>query len=415
MRIVVLGGGVMGVTTAYYLAAEGHEVVVLDRQKAVGQETSFANAGLIAPGHVYAWASPRAPMILLKSLYRDDTALRFRLKADPRLWAWSLRFLANCTAARNRKNTLRKLSLCLYSQKMLNELRAEAKLDYDRTAAGLLYLYRDKAHFDTGVANMAMLNNHGMSLQAVDPTRIAELEPQLAHAKDKLAGAIYSPTDESGDCLKFTERVAVAAVGHNVVFMLDHNIRRIEFAGDRITGVATDKGRIEGDAYVLALGSYSPLLASRLGIRLPIYPIKGYSVTLPIEDHKGAPTVAGVDEKNLVAYARLGDRLRLTATAEFAGYDTSYEAGNFANMLRVARDLFPTAAAYDKPDYWACLRPMTPEGTPILGRCRMKNLYLNTGSGHMGFTMSAGCARIVTDIIAGRNPAIDINGLTIDR
>ena len=415
MRIVVLGGGVMGVTTAYYLAAEGHEVVVLDRQKAVGQETSFANAGLIAPGHVYAWASPRAPMILLKSLYRDDTALRFRLKADPRLWAWSLRFLANCTAARNRKNTLRKLSLCLYSQTMLKELSAEAKLDYDHTAAGLLYLYRDKAHFDIGVANMAMLNNNGMSLQAVDPNRIAELEPQLAHAKDKLAGAIYSPTDESGDCRKFTERVAVAAVGHSVVFMLDHDIRRIEFAGDRITGIATDKGRIEADAYVLALGSYSPLLAGRLGIKLPIYPIKGYSVTLPIEDHKGAPTVAGVDEKNLVAYARLGDRLRLTATADFAGYDTSFEAGNFANMLRVARDLFPAAAAYDKPDYWACLRPMTPEGTPILGRCRMKNLYLNTGSGHMGFTMSAGCARIVTDIIAGRNPAIDISGLTIDR
>jgi len=175
MRIVVLGGGVMGVTTAYYLAAEGHEVVVLDRQKAVAQETSFANAGLIAPGHVYAWASPRAPMILLKSLYRDDTSLRFRLKADPRLWAWSLRFLANCTAARNRKNTLRKLSLCLYSQKMLKELSAEAKLDYDHTAAGLLYLYRDKAHFDIGVANMAMLNDHGMSLQAIDPARIAEL------------------------------------------------------------------------------------------------------------------------------------------------------------------------------------------------------------------------------------------------
>jgi D-amino-acid dehydrogenase len=415
MRIVVLGGGVMGVTTAYYLAAEGHEVVVLDRQKAVAQETSFANAGLIAPGHVYSWASPRAPMVLLKSLFRDDTALRFRLKADPRLWAWSLRFLANCTAARNRKNTLRKLSLCLYSQKVLNELRLEAKLDFDRTAAGLLYLYRDKAHFDSGVANMAMLNDHGMSLQAVDPARIAELEPQLAHAKDRLAGAIYSPTDESGDCRKFTERVAVAAVGNNVVFMLDHTISRIEFAGDQITGVTTDKGQIEGDAYVLALGSYSPLLASRLGIKLPIYPIKGYSVTLPIEDHKGAPTVAGVDEKNLVAYARLGDRLRLTATADFAGYDTSYEAANFANMLRVARDLFPSAAAYDKPDYWACLRPMTPEGTPILGRCRMKNLYLNTGSGHMGFTMSAGCARIVTDIIAGRNPAIDIDGLTIDR
>jgi D-amino-acid dehydrogenase len=415
MRIVVLGGGVIGVTTAYYLAADGHEVVVLDRQKAVGQETSFANAGLIAPGHVYSWASPRAPMILLKSLFRDDTALRFRLKADPRMWAWSLRFLANCTAARNRANTLRKLSLCLYSQKMLDELRREAELEFNRIAAGLLYLYRDPAHFQSGIANMAMLNDNGMTLQAVDPDRIVELEPQLASAKATLAGAIYAPTDESGDCLKFTERVAVAAVGHGVVFMFDHDVRRIEASGDRITGVTTNKGRIEGDAYVLALGSYSPLLSRSLGVNLPIYPIKGYSLTLPIEDHSGAPVIGGVDEANLVAYARLGDRLRLTATADFAGYDASYEAGHFAGMLRVARDLFPTAAAYDKPSYWACLRPMTPEGTPILGRCRMKNLYLNTGQGHMGWTMAAGCARIVADMMSERKPAIDIAGLTVDR
>jgi D-amino-acid dehydrogenase len=415
MRIIVLGGGVIGVTTAYYLAADGHEVVVLDRQKAVGQETSFANAGLIAPGHVYAWASPRAPMILLQSLYRKDTALRFHLKADPRMWAWSLRFLANCTAARNRANTLRKLSLCLYSQKVLAELRREAGLEFDHIAAGLLYLYRDAAHFQSGIANMAMLNDNGSTLQAVDPDRIVELEPQLASAKAKLAGAIYAPTDESGDCLKFTERVAVAAVGHGVVFMFDHDIRRIETSGDRVTGVMTDKGRVEGDAYLLALGSYSPLLARSLGLNLPIYPVKGYSVTLPIEDHTGAPMIGGVDEANLVAYARLGDRLRLTATADFAGYDTSYDAGHFAGMLRVARDLFPTAAAYDKPSYWACLRPMTPDGPPIMGRCRMKNLYLNTGQGHMGWTMAAGCARIVADIVAERKPALDIAGLTLDR
>ena len=415
MRIVVLGGGVIGVTTAYYLAADGHEVVVLDRQKTVGQETSFANAGLVAPGHVHAWASPKAPMILLKSLFREDTALRFRLKADPRMWAWSLRFLANCTAARNRANTLRKLSLCLYSVRILDELRREAALEFDRTAEGLLYLYRDPAHFRAGIANMAMLNENGSTLQAVDPERIVELEPQLASAKGSLAGAIYAPTDESGDCLKFTERVAVAAVGHGVVFMFDHDIREIETAGGRVTGVMTDKGRIQGDAYVMALGSYSPLLARGMGLNLPVYPVKGYSVTLPIEEHAGAPVIGGVDEANLVAYARLGDRLRLTATADFAGYDTSYDAGHFAGMLRVARDLFPNAAAYDKPSYWACLRPMTPDGPPILGRCRVNNLYLNTGQGHMGWTMAAGCARIVADIVSERKPALDIAGLTLDR
>ena len=195
---------------------------------------------------------------------------------------------------------------------MLGELRREAELEFNRIAAGLLYLYRDPAHFQSGIANMAMLNDNGMTLQAVDPDRIVELEPQLAPAKAKLAGAIYAPTDESGDCLKFTERVAVAAVGHGVVFMFDHDIRRIEASGDRIMGVMTDKGRIEGDAYVLALGSYSPLLSRSLGVKLPIYPIKGYSLTLPIEDHSGAPVIGGVDEANLVAYARLGDRLRLT-------------------------------------------------------------------------------------------------------
>ena len=415
MRIVVLGGGVIGVTTAYYLAADGHEVVVLDRQKAVGQETSFANAGLIAPGHVYAWASPRAPMILLKSLFRDDTALRFHLTADPRMWAWGLRFLANCTTARNRANTLRKLSLCLYSQKVLDELRREAGLEFDRTAAGLLYLYRDDADFQSGIANMAMLNDNGLTLQAVDPDRVVELEPQLAPAKAKLAGAIYAPTDESGDCLKFTERVAAAAIGHGAVFMLDHAIHRIETSGDRVTGVVTDKGRVVGDAYVLALGSYSPLLVRSMGVKIPVYPVKGYSLTLPIEDHPGAPVIGGVDEANLVAFARLGDRLRLTATADFAGYDTGYEAGHFAGMLRVARDLFPSGAAYDKPSYWACLRPMTPDGPPILGRCRVRNLYLNTGQGHMGWTMAAGCARIVADIVAERKPGLDIAGLTLDR
>jgi D-amino-acid dehydrogenase len=415
MRVVVLGGGIVGVTTAYYLAADGHEVIVLDRHAAVGRETSFANAGLIAPGHVYAWASPRAPMVLLRSLFRQDTALRFRLRADPRMWAWSLRFLANCTQARNRANTLRKLSLCLYSQQLLDALRREAGIEFDRTAAGLLYLYRDPAHFDSGVANMAMLRDNGLPLQAVDPDRIVEIEPQLAHAKSKLAGAIYAPSDESGDCLKFTERLAKVAEGLGVEFRYEHVIRRIDRSGGQVAGVQTDQGTIKGDAYVLALGSYSPLVARRLGVKLPVYPVKGYSVTLPIEDHKGAPQIGGVDESQLVAFARLGDRLRLTATADFAGYDTSYDARNFAGMLRTARELFPDAAAYDKPSYWACLRPMTPDGPPILGRSKLANLYLNTGQGHMGWTMAAGCARIVADILGGRSPGIDLAGLTIDR
>jgi D-amino-acid dehydrogenase len=416
MRVVVLGSGVVGVTTAYYLAADGHETVVIDRQPKAGLETSYANAGLIAPGHVYSWASPRAPKILLQSLWRSDAALKFRLRADPRLWLWSLRFLANCTAARNRANTLRKLSLCLYSQAQLAELARATAVEYHAIRKGLLYLYRDPAHFETGTANMRLLQEHGLDLQAIDPARIVALEPALAAAQGKFVGAIYAPSDESGDCLKFTQGLAAVAAGRGVDFKHDHEVRRIEQQGGRITGVVTDKGRVEGDAYVLALGSYSPILARPLGLDLPVYPVKGYSLTLPLAQGAGtAPLIGGVDEANLVAYAALGDRLRLTATADFAGYDTSYAASHFAGMLRVARELFPQAAAYDKPDYWACLRPMTPDGPPIIGRCKIANLYLNTGQGHMGWTMAAGCSRIVADLIAGRAPAIDIAGLTLDR
>jgi len=415
MHIVVLGAGIVGVTTAYYLAADGHEVTVVDRHARAGLETSYANAGLIAPGHVYSWASPRAPRILLESLWRDDAALKFRLKADPRLWLWGLRFLANCTAERNRANTLRKLSLCLYSQKELAELGREAGLAYDSTRAGLLYLYRDPAHLETGVANMRLLQQNGLALEAIDRNRMVELDPSLADAKDSFAGAIFAPNDESGDCLKFTQGLAAIAAAKGVDFKWGHSIQRMESRGRRVSGIVTDHGRIEGDAYVLALGSFSPLLARALGLRLPIYPIKGYSLTLPILDASRAPRLGGVDEAHLVAYVTLGDRLRLTATADFAGYDTTYQAQHFAGMLRVARELFPHAAAYDKPDYWACLRPMTPDGPPILGRCKLANLYLNTGQGHMGWTMAAGCSRIVADLISGRTPAIDIAGLTIDR
>ncbi len=415
MRIIILGGGVVGVTTAYYLAKAGHEVVVIERHDAVAQEASFANAGLIAPGHAYAWASPRAPMMLLTSLFKRDSALKLRLRVDPRMWAWGLRFLANCTAERNRANTVRKLALCLYSRQALIALRQETGIAYDEIARGALYLYRDRALFTAGVRNMAVLNEHGMALEAIDPARCAEIEPVLAAARDKLAGAIYAPSDESGDSRLFTENLARLCRDRGVVFDLGVTVTGLEAAGGRVTRALTDKGPVVGDAYVLALGSYSPIVARRIGVKLPIYPVKGYSVTVPTEGFDGAPTVGGVDEGNLVAFARMGDKLRLTSTAEFAGYDTSFEARNFAGMLRVARELFPRGGAYDRPQYWACLRPMTPDGPPILGPGRHRNLWFNTGHGHMGWTMACGSARIVADLIDGRKPEIDIAGLTVER
>lgn len=415
MRIAVLGAGVVGVATAYFLARAGHEVTVVDRQAKVAHETSFANAGLIAPGHSYTWNSPRAPMILLKSLWRDDMALRFHLSLDPRMWAWSLRFLANCTAERSRRYTVIKLKLCLYSQHVLRETARDAGIAYDAVDRGLLYLYRSREHLALGVANMALLNDHGARLEAIDPGRCVAIEPALAHAKDKLAGAIYAPGDASGDSRLFTEGLADRCRALGVRFELGRTVTAIRGDRTRIAGIDTDRGPLEADHYVLALGSFSPLLVRRIGLGLPVYPVKGYSLTLPTDGGAGVPHVGGVDEGNLTAFARMGDRLRLTATADFTGYDTGHKPADFAHMLGIARDLFPTGIDYAQPGYWACLRPMTPDGPPILGASPVKNLTLNTGHGHMGWTMAAGSARIVADLIEGKTPEIDMTGLTLDR
>lgn len=411
MKTIVLGGGVVGVTTAYYLAKAGHEVTVLERRPGAAEETSFANAGIIAPGHATAWASPRAPMMLLKSLWRDDTALRLRLRLDPRMWVWGLRFLANCTAARNRTNTLCKLRLCLYSQAALKELCAETGIAFDLRSKGALYLYRDAAHLETGIATMAFLNDNGLALEGIDADRCAEIEPALAPVRHKLAGAIYSPSDESGDSHAFSCALVGACEAMGATFCFGTTVTGLRATGDRIEAVVTDRGEVTGDVYVLSLGSYSPLVLGGLGVRLPIYPVKGYSVTVPTAGYAGAPTVPIVDEHHLIAFARFGDRLRMTATAEFTGYDTGFAPRDFEPMLRVVRELFPNGGDFAKPDYWACLRPMTPDGPPVIGYGRHRNLYFNTGHGHIGWTMACGSSRAAADVISGRTPDFDLAGM----
>ncbi len=413
MKVLVMGAGVIGVTTAYQLLRDGHEVTVVERLGAAAEETSFGNAGAIAPGHAYAWSSPRAPMILLKSLFRDDQALRFRLRPDPRLWAWSYLFLRQCNAASARINTLRKHRLCLYSQQALEALSAAEALDYDGRSGGLLYLYRSRASFERGAANTEILAEDGQDLEVIDRARAAAIDPALAPVKDRIAGAIYCPSDGSGDARKFTRALAARCAELGVRFHYGTSIERILTEGDAVTGVRTDKGERSADAYVLALGCQSARVARPLGIKLPIYPIKGYSVTIPIGGRNNPPTIGGVDEDNLVAYCPMGDRLRITATAEFAGYDTSHRPADFKTMLAAARDLFPDGGDYGRPAYWAGLRPMTPEGTPIFGRGRQRNLFVNAGHGHMGWTMACGAGRITADLIAGREADIDLAGMTL--
>lgn len=415
MTTVVLGAGVVGVATAYYLAKAGEAVTLIDRQPGPAGETSFANAGMIAPGHAYAWASPRAPMVLLKSLWRNDTSLRYRLKLDPAMWAWSLRFLANCTAAANRRNTLVKLELCKYSREQLIAIRAAEGFSYDEVVKGSVYLYRDADHFKTGQATTVLLTDHGYPLEAIGMDRVIELEPSLTRARDKFVGAIYAPQDESGDCRLFTERLAEVCQRLGVTFQYGTSVQGFEARNGRVTAARTDKGPIAGDRFVLSLGSYSPFPAKTIGLTLPIFPVKGYSLTLPVKDPSNAPSRAGVDEGYLVAFSRAGDKIRLTATADFAGYDTSYTPREFETMLKVARELFPDGADYDRPSHWACLRPMTPDGPPIMGKTRYENFFMNTGHGHIGWTMACGSARMVADLMLGRKPALPFDGLTLDR
>ena len=411
MRIVVLGGGVVGVTSAYQLLKDGHEVVLIEQNSEVAAGTSWGNAGMIAPGHSFVWSSPKAPMILLKSLVLRDQALRFKLSTDPRLYWWSWRFLMECTAAKARRNTLLKHRLAAYSQAILHEVVANEAIDYDRSERGILYFHRSQEALDKGVEHMKLLESAGQAIEVLDRAGVVAREPSLAPAKDKIAGAIYCPTDETGDPAKFTRALAAKVVARGGAIHTGTKITGIDAAGDSVREIVTDRGSFKGDAYVLALGSQSPILARRIGIRLPIYPIKGYSLTIPIGNHPRPPTVASVDEHNLVAISRFGDRLRVTATAEFAGYDTTHKPSDFSFMKGVTRDLFPEGADYDRAEMWAGLRPMTPTNLPFFGRAGFRNLFLNTGHGHIGWTMSHGSARITADLIAGRKPAIPMDGL----
>jgi D-amino-acid dehydrogenase len=414
MRAVVLGAGVVGVTTAYELAKDGHEVTVVERLGEPASETSFANAGLIAPGHSYTWSSPRAPAILWRSLFDKSQALRFKPSLDPRLWSWTLKFLRNCTAERARINTKRKVRLCIYSQGELERIVAETGVGYHGLSGGLLYLYRSPQSFERGTRNTAILAEEGLPLRPVDRDEMARIDPALEPVKAEFAGAVYCPSDASGDARVFTQNLAKhCAERQGVAFRFNTEIEGFATQGDRVTGALTRGGTITGDVFVMCLGVFAPFLAKKLGASLPIYPIKGYSVTLPLDGHNNPPTIGGVDEDNLVAYARFGDRIRATATAEFAGYDRSHRPADFTYMLGVMRKLFPDGANYDRPSYWAGLRPMTPEGTPIFGRGRYRNMVFNAGHGHMGWTMSAGAARIAADLVAERKPAMDLAGMTL--
>ena len=415
MKIVVLGGGVIGVTTAYYLAADGHQVELLERCEGPGLETSFANGGQLVASHAEPWASPKAPLQILKWLGRADAPLLFRLRADPAMWAWGLRFLRNCTSSRYRAGTARNLRLGFYNRVLLAELREALGIAFDYAQNGSLLVHRDPAGLKAAAHHAGFMSELGCPHEIADPLRCIQIEPALAPVAERIAGGLFCPDDEAGDAYKFTRAIAAVCGKLGVRFRYGARVERIEAEGGRIVRVATDGEPVSGDAFVLALGSFSAALARGVGLRLPVYPVKGYSITAPIKDLRAAPLVGLTDVDAKIVLTRLGDNLRVAGTAEFTGYDNRPNTRRGALTVRSAKALLPGVCDYQEAEHWSGLRPATPDQVPILGPTKYPNLWLNTGHGVLGWTQACASARIVGELIAGRDPGIDISGLTVDR
>ena len=415
MKVLVLGSGVIGVSCAYQLARAGHEVTVVDRQPAAALETSYGNAGEVSPGYSSPWAAPGIPMKAIKWLLMTHRPLVIRPRVDPAMWRWGLAMLRNCTAARYDINKSRMVRLAEYSRDCLKALREQTGIRYDERMQGTLQLFRTQAQMDHTGADIAILKRDGVAFEVLDRDGCIRHEPALAQVATKFVGGLRLPGDETGDCFKFTQNLAALAVERGVKFRYGTAIRRLVKAGAQIDGVVTDAGTLKADAYLVALGSYSPLLLREVGIRVPVYPVKGYSITVPISDATGAPESTVMDETHKVAVTRLGDRIRVGGTAELAGYTLQLHEARRRTLEHVVTDLFPRGGDVSRAEFWCGLRPMTPDGTPVVGATRLANLYLATGHGTLGWTMAAGTGRVLADVMSGRAPEIDLAGLTLDR
>lgn len=411
MQVLVLGAGVIGTTSAWFLRQAGHDVCVVDRQAQPATETSYANGGQISVSHAEPWANPSAPLKVLRWLMQDDAPLLFRPRLDPQQWRWCLNFLLECLPSRTNRNIARITELGLYSRKTLGELRRELNLEYSDLQRGILHFYTSQAEFDAAQAPAQVMRDHGCELDMLSRDEVIAIEPSLRFTNVPIVGGSMTPTDESGDARAFTRQLGEHAQAKGVSFRFNTTIVDLHVERGRITGVGirTAEGGyqiLRADAYVLALGSFSTALAKRAGIHLPIYPAKGYSATVPVRDPERAFTVSLTDDEYKLVFSRLGDKLRIAGTAELSGYDLSLNDVRCQALLDRTLEIFPGAFERSEAEFWTGLRPATPSNVPLIGETRYANLFLNTGHGTLGWTHSCGSARALADIVSGRRPEV---------
>ncbi|MGP9832979.1 D-amino acid dehydrogenase [Marinobacter sp. NSM] len=411
MHVLVLGAGVVGVTSAWYLHQQGHQVTVVDRQSQSGLETSYANGGQISVSHAEPWANPSAPVKVLKWLFQPDAPLLFRPRLDPYQWRWALSFLTQCTSAKAAHNIRQMVNLGTYSRDCLQALRRDVGIEYDHLEKGILHFYTNPAEFDAAMEPARIMRDLGCDRQVIDAERAVQIEPALQPVRHRIAGATYTADDESGDARAFTQALAKSCEEAGVKFVYGTEALDFDRAGDRILGVqVVNEGKhqiLRADSYVLSLGSFSAILARKLGLFLNIYPAKGYSITVPVKNPDAAFNVSLTDDEYKLVYSRLGDRIRVAGTAELNGYTRDLNYTRCRAIVRRSAELMPEAAYWDKSELWTGLRPATPSNVPYIGKSHFANLYLNTGHGTLGWTHSCGSAAALADIVAGRKPEVD--------
>lgn len=416
MKVIVLGSGIVGTASAWFLNKAGHDVTVIDRQPGVAQETSFANGCQISVSHAEPWANPKAPLKVLKWLGKEDAPLLFRLRPEWLQWKWGMQFLRECTPGRTAENMRQIVAIAEYSRQTLQALRAETSVQYDQLTRGILHFYTDQQEFSHSLEVAKLMREFGCPRNSLDADEVVRIEPALAASRDKIVGGDFTATDESGDVYKFTTSLAQIAAQAGVAFQFSTMATRLLTEGTgasaKITGVeiidAQGKHRVlQADAFVLAMGSFSVMLAKPLGIDLMIYPGKGYSATYAVSDPDSAPTVSLTDDGHKLVISRLGNRLRVAGTCELNGYTRELNMTRCDAITRRTRELFPNACDYDNPAYWTGLRPLTPSNVPYIGKTKFSNLFLNTGHGTLGWTMGCGSGRAIAEIVSGRRPDVD--------